>query len=154
MQKESCSRLCSKSQHKLFWRVLSSCMSNTNIAGIKKKSYDQMWRYFGNNGHCVSKVWCKCSKERSMFLAYFNKIMTKKKQKKSFKNIWTQKVLNQTWVSIYKKIVFCHIKSHLNLKSSLLMLDFSVWLSVQYTHLVPYKKTQKYAQKTYWSILY
>ena len=29
---------------------------------------------------------------------------------------------------------FCHMKFHLNLKSSLLTLDFSVWLSVQYTH--------------------
>ena len=28
---------------------------------------------------------------------------------------------------------FCHIKSHFNLKSSLLKLNFSVWLSVKYT---------------------
>ena len=55
-------------------------------------------------------------------------------------------------LSFKKKNIYisCHIKSHFNLKSSLLTLDFSVWLSVEYTLNTLYltQKLKKYSQKT------
>ena len=101
----SCSRLCSKHQQKLFCRLFSSCNSHNK--------YKHWWDSFCMTQHVVVSLFMDMESAKS----YVNRWRKKKcflllcirkwrkKTKKYFKNLSTQFILDQTRVSKFLQTV-------------------------------------------------
>ena len=96
-----------------------------------------------DNGHKVSKVCCKWSKEKSMFLVILYQKVTKK-TKKCVKNIQTPFILDQSFYNFKNCLDLFNLD--LKSKSSSLTLDSSGRMIVQYTLQTLYT-TQKHKIK-------
>ena len=87
IQKESCSRLGSKNQHKLFWRLLSSCMPQEVQTWL---GYNFFMTKYGIIWVIMDMASAKSDVNGPMkkcFLAYCNKKRDKNTNQKMFKNV-------------------------------------------------------------------